>query len=380
VLITGEPGAGKSWLVHRFAEVLPAGWGVAEVEMTGALDGLEMLRLIGDSLGLELPDRPGAARLRLGAGLRDAAADGRSWLLSIDEVQRATPETLEEIQVLSNQLGRAGGFAAMILQGRTELARGLVADRRQGWANRLDVHIHLPPLDLDEARALLRLEGRITEPELETLHRDAMGNPRAMLRMAAAWGRASRSAVAEPRGSGPRAAPPRLPRPLPRGETRPGDDDATAGYGGPAPADDAPFPRPPSLIPTRPPLRLEEGLVEVGWEGDLEAELTPPEIPPSEPEIVAPGEPERNEELVEDRYAALQAWAEWSVNRERPVPAAAEPAAHRIGTDDGGDPEPPPAEPPQGDSGSVSASSIRAEPPQDFAPYSQLFSRLRHSL
>ena len=61
VLITGEPGAGKSWLVRRFAEGLPAGWGTAEVEMTSALDGLETLRLVGDHLGLEMPDRLGAA-------------------------------------------------------------------------------------------------------------------------------------------------------------------------------------------------------------------------------------------------------------------------------------------------------------------------------
>src|SRR5437588_22000 len=37
VLITGEPGAGKSWLVRRFAEGLDAGWRSAEVEMTSAL-------------------------------------------------------------------------------------------------------------------------------------------------------------------------------------------------------------------------------------------------------------------------------------------------------------------------------------------------------
>ena len=91
VLITGEPGAGKSWLVRRFADGLPAGWGVADVEMTSALDGLEMLRLLGDDLGLEMPDRLGAARLRVEAGLRDAAADGRGWLLIVDEVQRGRP-------------------------------------------------------------------------------------------------------------------------------------------------------------------------------------------------------------------------------------------------------------------------------------------------
>src|SRR5690348_11356044 len=67
VLITGEPGAGKTWLARRFAEGLPAGRRSVEVEITSALDGLEMLRLVGDGLGLEMPDRLGAARLMLGA-------------------------------------------------------------------------------------------------------------------------------------------------------------------------------------------------------------------------------------------------------------------------------------------------------------------------
>ena len=112
VLITGEPGAGKTWLVRRLVEGLPAGWRPASVELSTALDGLELLRLVGDGLGLAMPDRLGAARLTLGAGLRDAHADGRSWLLVVDEAQRAATEVWEEIQVLSNQLGGAGGFAA----------------------------------------------------------------------------------------------------------------------------------------------------------------------------------------------------------------------------------------------------------------------------
>lgn len=383
VLITGEPGAGKSWLADRFAERLPAGWRSAGVEMTSALDGPEMLRLIGDELGLEMPDRLGAARLRLGAGLRDADADGRGWLLIVDEVHRAAPAAWEEIQALSNRLGRSGGFAAMILLGRTELARELATDRRRGWANRLGLHVHLPPLDLDEARELLRLEGRITGPELETLHRDTLGNPRAMLRVAAAWGRPARPAAPDPADPGRRLPAPRGPRPVAnlappmlRDEEAPDDELAE-------PVDDLPPPRLPSLIPARPPIRLEEGLVEVGWEGDLEAEPTRAEFPPAEPEpeIVPPiDQAERNEELVEDRYAALQAWAEWSRNRERPVTAAADPAGVGIASAEGDDLEPHPAgtSADETETGPVPA-SIRAEPPHEFAPYSQLFSRLRHS-
>ena len=231
--------------------------------------------------------------------------------------------------------------------------------------------------------ALLRLEGRITEPELETLHRDAMGNPRAILRIAATWGWASRPSVGEPPDPGLRAAPTRRPTPLTNGETRPGEtpgeDAEPAGYGVAALADDALSRRHPALIPARPPLRFEEGLVEVGWEGDLEAELTRPEVSTSEPEGVATEDDGRNEEVVEDRYAALQAWAEWSRNRERSAPVAAEPAAEGVGPDLHDDGDPPP--------GGATGGRFRTrrcvvdphEPPQEFAPYSQLFSRLRHS-
>jgi hypothetical protein len=384
VLITGEPGAGKTWLVRRFAEGLPAGWRSVEVEMASALDGLEMLRLIGDGLGLEMPDRLGAARLMLGAGLRDASAEGRSWLLIVDEAQRATAEAWEEIQVLSDRLGRPGGFAALILLGRTELARELAA-RRQGWADRLALHIHLPPLDVDEARELLGLGGQLTEPELETLHRDALGNPRAMLRIAEVWTRASRPVVTTPRATGRPATALRHPGAIlggePRGVGRAGDEAMAAGIGVPPPGDDQPPPRLPALIHARPPIRLEEGLVEVGWEGDLEAEpTTRPEPTPGDPEADAPVDAGPSEEKVEDRYAALQAWAEWSRNRERSIPAAVDPAdAGAIAPDDGGAPDPGPSGT-RGEPGPLPASSVRAEASHNFAPYGNLFSRLRHSL
>jgi general secretion pathway protein A len=374
VLITGEPGAGKSWVVRRFCEGLPTGWGSAEVELTSSLDSLELLHLVGAQLGLEMPERLGAARLRLGARLRDDAVDGRRWLMIVDEVQRGTAESWEEMQALSNQLGQRGGFAAMILQGRTELAREVSTQRRQGWTNRLSLHIHLPPLDLDEARALLRVDGRITELELEAIHRDTLGNPRAMLRIAAAWGRSSRPAVAETPDSGPAAASP-LRRPRPVGSFRPEEDGATDNAGIRTIRDAPPAPRLPSLIPARPPIRLEDGLVEVGWEGDLETEFTRPESATSQPESAKPAGAEHDEELVEDRYAALQAWAEWSRNRERVAPQPLNPTVEGLAPVDRG---PHQAES-TADSGPEAGASVRAEPAHDFAPYNQLFSRLRHS-
>ena len=248
---------------------------------------------------------------------------------------------------LSNQLGRPGGFAAIDPAGpdRAGPRAGRAAPRRLGQPPGT---AHPPPAARPGRGACSSWAstGRITEPELETLHRDALGNPRAMLRIAAARGRASRPAAAEPPAHRPpgradaRAhAPSRESSPPGRADRRPAD--RPSGPGGRC----GRSPRLPSLIPTRPPIRLEDGLVEVGWEGDLEAEPTRPEVAPSEPEVEPPGEADPGEELVEDRYAALQAWAEWSRNRERSAPAAADPAtdAAPTATDDDDDPGSHPA-------------------------------------
>src|SRR5690606_14666853 len=74
----------------------------------------------------------------------------------------------------------------------------------------------------------------------------------------------------------------------------------------------------PPLIPSRPPLREEEGMIEVGWSGSLEAEIRLSETleDPASREGFAQTAP-LGEETVEDHYAALQAWTEWARNRGR---------------------------------------------------------------
>src|SRR6516165_8798763 len=81
LLVTGEPGAGKTWLAARLLDSLAPGWRALNVEVTGALDAIEFHRMIGHSLGLTTSDRLGAARLMAGAALQDARRDGRRWIL-----------------------------------------------------------------------------------------------------------------------------------------------------------------------------------------------------------------------------------------------------------------------------------------------------------
>ncbi len=410
ILITGEPGSGKRWLVRRLVESLSAARQAAEVELSAAVDGLDLLRLAGGELGLRIPDRLGPARLALAAGLRDAQVDGRGWLLVVDEVQRAGTTVWEELQVLANRCGRLGGFEAVILLGRTELVRELsrLGPGARARLGRGGLHLHLPPMDLDEAREYLAaLTGaRLPEAELEAIHRDAMGNPRSLRHLAEARypqlratspgpSSATVRQVAHPRpdrrsllDEPPAAArPSRSQRPASDPAASPDPDLATKSL------TEAVAPRLPSLIPARPPIRLEDGLVEVGWDGDLEAEPTRPDstltIQPAAPESATVAEPatifEPQEQRVEDRYAALQAWAEWSRNREHPSPGPRPtgvldevPADESESTDQESAPDVDATT--AASLASSASASVRAEPPHDFAPYSQLFSRLRHTL
>ena len=129
------------------------------------------------------------------------------------------------------------------------------------------------------------------------------------------------------------------------------------------------------LGPSRPPIQLGENLVEVGWDPPAPAEdeeTTPvleeaddrPELPPDQP--------------VEDHYAALQAWNEWSRNQGRdpsdlPGPDEAEAEAEAEGPvnllDDDETPNPAARDRIFG--------HVWAEAPDRFAPYGQMFSKLR---
>src|SRR5262249_36667918 len=143
------------------------------IDLANSLGGIEFLRLIGHALGVSESNRLGAARLTVQGVLEDESKDGRRWLLVVDEAHRGSSEVWDEIHALINQLGRPDGFAALLLLGPTEMARSLSSRRFSALAARLSLHLHLMPLDLDEARELLGFSGCGTpafELALEELH------------------------------------------------------------------------------------------------------------------------------------------------------------------------------------------------------------------
>ena len=361
VLVSGDSGVGKSWLWRRLeAEAFPSCRWIG-VDLTPADDPDDFYRLIARELGLIEPGATGRAvsRVELIDHLAERQADGLRTALVVDEAQNVSPEIWEEVRVLANRLDRPGGFASMMLVGLTSLALRFSTRPFASIEARLASRVHLGPIDADEAADLLaRLRPGREWPtdEVEALHRDAAGNPGRMLRR-----------VVPTRAIGPTAEPPA--RMLATLEARPTVVDRPVPVASPAPL----------TGPDRPPIRVEENMIEVGWSPDeAPSPVGPDGGEPAQrvgPSAAIPG----GEEAVRDHYAALQAWQEWSDNQARR--AQQPPGSHvegrdfddemEIEEDDEVDelPSPRPNRP-----------TVRVEGEHQFAPFGQLFSRMAQPL
>ncbi|AMV38292.1 ATP-binding protein [Planctomyces sp. SH-PL62] len=403
LLLTGEAGAGKTWVRGRLVERLPEGWRAAVVEVSPTLDAVDFLTLAAARLGAApAADRPATLRLAVAEALEDDADEGRAWLLVVEHAQHAAPEVWAEIEALCDGLGASGGFAAVVLVGRTELARRLASRSLRAFATRLTRHAHLPPLDVEEAARLLV---GVDEHEVERLHRDAAGNARRLLALAGDRS-ARRSAVpTTPREAPPRPSP--APRPRPRRRPwppRPGraargsrrrsrrlEPAVGPARGRRGPAGGRIAARPGSLAP-QPAPAPRRGRPDRGGLGRQPGSRGVRRVRDLGRAPPADGE------LVEDHYAALQAWSEWARNRDQ-LTRGAEPA-----TDDGDDEEAEveiesrtepveelaavEADADARDENEVDAEEdeeplmtgdLRAELRHEHAPYSQLFTKLRQS-
>jgi type II secretory pathway predicted ATPase ExeA len=396
ILITGESGAGKTALVRRFAAEDPARWCTATVDLAAEMNALEFLRLVGHALGTSSTSRLGKARLRLEGALANEAAEGRRWLLVVDRAHRGRSGVWDEVQAIANQLGRSRGFAALFIVGETGLARWLASRRSSNsLVSQVRTHVHLKPLDLDEARDLLDSAdvADVADQEmLEELHRNSHGNTALLLRLAQSWSGRHRTLAGPGAHRFDRAsagslnrrllAVPEEPTGL-RGEAQPDlsgevvkEQSGTTSRVGKVCA----VPEAPALIPSKPPIRDEDGLVEVGWDGDLEGENSGRESASNDSATFVSDLSPLDEELIEDRYAALQAQAELTRNegwltsasgaRTGQVPDDLPEMAGATGE--------PRALPPESAS-SMAPGGIRAEGQHEFAPYSQLFTRYRQS-
>lgn len=150
VVVTGEPGVGKSVLLDQVIHSLPDKVQKAYLQQT-LISVEELLLSICMQLGC-IPERKTKAELF--SALHDYAMDQHMALspvlLVIDEAQNLNPLVLEEIRLLANLEMFGRKLIQVILMGQPELALNITALPNDGFLQLVRLNHHVEPLSREE--------------------------------------------------------------------------------------------------------------------------------------------------------------------------------------------------------------------------------------
>lgn len=188
VQLTGEVGTGKTTLSRCLLEDLPDNVTVALI-LNPRLEPVELLEAICDELNVSTEGAEGSLRKLvdlLNAYLLKAHGEGRNVVLMIDEAQNLSPQSLEQVRLLTNLETATKKLLQIVLLGQPELRELLArADLRQ-LSQRITARYHLTALDQQETADYLlhrlkvagAIEHLFIPSACRALHRLSGGVPR----------------------------------------------------------------------------------------------------------------------------------------------------------------------------------------------------------
>ena len=188
IAITGEPGTGKTTLIHG----LLAGLDKTHIQVAtltcAQLDPRSLIEMVLTSFGLQRNEGSKASLLaELETFLVKQSRSGRHAVLIVDEAQGMSPESLEELRLLSNLQHDNRLLMQVFLVGQEHLLDMIHAPGMEHLQQRLIAASHLEPLDLEETVTYIehRLchvgwqgDPAITEDALRLVHKFSGGVPR----------------------------------------------------------------------------------------------------------------------------------------------------------------------------------------------------------
>jgi type II secretory pathway predicted ATPase ExeA len=152
ILITGDVGTGKTTLLKHLVRNLDEQIQVAMVFNT-RVSSLELIQMILREFDLdENPKGKGQCYRALYDFLLDQYGQGNRCLLIIDEAQNLSPQTLEEVRMLSNLNEGKNNLLQVILAGQPALKIKLERKNLRQVAQRITIDFILEPLGPDETR------------------------------------------------------------------------------------------------------------------------------------------------------------------------------------------------------------------------------------
>ena len=160
IVITGEVGAGKTTLVRNLFRKLESNRIIAAQIVNTHLNSDDTLRSVVAAFGLPFDDPSKTGLLaRFEQFLRYSDKQGKRVLLVVDEAQNLTPQTVEELRMLSNFQTNEKSLLQTFLLGQPEFRRTLHSEDMQQLRQRVIATYHLGPMDAAETQ--LYIEHRL---------------------------------------------------------------------------------------------------------------------------------------------------------------------------------------------------------------------------
>jgi putative secretion ATPase (PEP-CTERM system associated) len=161
IVITGEVGAGKTMLVEQlWLQLNRSTYAVSKV-VTTQVSGDDLLRLVMDGFGLEVPPSAEKSALlrQFEQMVREQRGLGRRCVLVVDEVQNLSFAALEELRMLSNITVDGKASLQTILLGQPQFRPILASRDAEQLRQRVLASFHLGPMMEVETR--LYIEHRL---------------------------------------------------------------------------------------------------------------------------------------------------------------------------------------------------------------------------
>lgn len=157
VVVTGDIGTGKTTLLARILQFLPASRLQFSLITNPTLTPSEFLELALLEFGLtEIPTGKASRIIKLLNLIAEGRQEGRVSALIVDEAHKLSPQVLEEIYVLGSLEDAGEQFLQIVLVGQPELDQNLNCEDARQLQNRIGVRLTLRPLAPTEVGQYMR--------------------------------------------------------------------------------------------------------------------------------------------------------------------------------------------------------------------------------